>query len=137
VLQDLATIGEHVQGAGVRRVSRGWALVNQQRLDSVMRELADTIMEMQRKPKKTRNDLTSMAKLAHSFGYLSRQLTESQRLMLEAEKVSAPGETDAPKPPNMVFPAGAIVGPPPGGMLMKQEGQEPHGDQPAEPKPGA
>lgn len=137
VLRDLATIGEHVQGADVRRVTRGRALVNQQRLDAMMRELAAVVMEMQQKRKKTRRDLTSMAQLSHAFGYLSARLTDSQHLMLEVEKVSSPGGTDAPKVLHGAFPAGAIVQPSPGAMMMKPEGQTRHGDQPTGLRPGA
>jgi hypothetical protein len=110
VLRDLASIGEHVQGAGVLRVARGRALVNQQRVDSVMRELAAAVMEIQQKPKKTRRDLALMAQLAHAFGGLAARQTESQHLLLAVEQASSPGEPDAPKPLNEAFPAGAIVG---------------------------
>ena len=138
VIRDLASIGEHVQGSGVLRVTRGRALVNQQRLDTMMRELSAAVMEMQEKPKKTRRDLTSMAELSHSFGYLSARLTDSQHLMLEVEKVASPGNTDTPRPLVDAFAAGAIVGPSPGGIpMMKPEGQAHHGDQPTDPEPGA
>ena len=110
-LQDLATIGAHVQGIGVLRVFRGRALVHQQRLTNAMQALTATIIKLEQKPKQTKSDLTLMGQLSRSLGYLSVQLTDSERLMLEVEKINSPAGFNQPVPLVRRFAPGSDVKP--------------------------
>jgi hypothetical protein len=89
-LQDLATIGAHVQRVGVFRAVRGRLLLNQELLTNSIQNLTETIKELKEKPEKNRASLASMAKLSRSIRDLSAQLRDSQQLLLEVERLSSP-----------------------------------------------
>jgi hypothetical protein len=94
-LEDLAAIGVYVRNAGVARICRGKVMVNQQRLNTAMQTLTAAIVELGDKPNKTRSDIAAIGQLTQALARLSQELTDSQRLMLELERVS-PGE-DVPE----------------------------------------
>lgn len=79
----LAAVGIHVKGAGVIRIQRGRAMLNQTLLDRCMVDLAKMINKIASGSAKARVDQAS--KLSHALGYLSSKLTESQRFMAELE----------------------------------------------------
>jgi hypothetical protein len=86
-LEDLAAIGVYVRNAGVARICRGKVMVNQQRLNTAMQTLTEAIVELGDKPNKTRSDITSIGQLTHALARLSQELTDSQRLLVELEKM--------------------------------------------------
>jgi hypothetical protein len=106
-LEDLAAIGVYVRSAGVARICRGKVMVNQQRLNTAMQALTAAIVELGDKPNKTRSDIAAMGQLTHALARLCQELTDSQRLMLEIERVS-PGE-DVPEVRVQAFEPGKPV----------------------------
>jgi hypothetical protein len=106
-LEDLAAIGLYARNAGVARICRGKVMVNQQRLNTAMQTLTAAIVELGDKPNKTRSDIAAIGQLAHALARLSQELTDSQRLMLELERVS-PRE-DVPEPRVKAFECGKPV----------------------------
>jgi hypothetical protein len=82
-------------------------MVNQQRLTTAMQTLTAAIVELGDKPNKTRSDITSIGQLTHALARLSQELTDSQRLMVELERVS-PGE-DVPEVRVQAFERGKPV----------------------------
>lgn len=97
--QDVAAIGAQVRAAGVLHVARGIAVINQQRLNTLMQELTVPILKLGRKRRKNTADYAAMAKLSDSLGRLSGQLTQSQHLLLDAEKSASTKRQEEPKKP--------------------------------------
>ena len=110
-LRDLETVGAYVQEANVLNLCLGRAMVIQQRLDTVMAALATAISNLAARPRGKRTDFASMAQLTHALAHLSAQLTDSQRLMLDADRASLPDRTGAPEPRNRSFAPGQKVVP--------------------------
>jgi len=52
-----------------------------------MQTLTAAIVELGDKPNKTRSDITSIGQLTHALARLSQELTDSQRLLVELEKM--------------------------------------------------
>lgn len=106
-LEDLAAIGVYVRNVGVARICRGKVMVSQQRLNTAIQTLTAAIVELGEKPNKTRSDITSMGQLTLALARLSQELTESQRLLVELERMS-PGE-DVPEIHVQAFECGKPV----------------------------
>jgi hypothetical protein len=111
-LQDLKTIGAYVCEAGVLNITRAKALVHQQRLGTAIQEMLATIVELREKPKKSRSDLAAMAQLYQALSRVSAQVTASQQLLLDIEKMSSTAQIEKPRATVKSFAPGAIVHPP-------------------------
>src|SRR5256885_12345237 len=104
-LSRLAKIGAYVKGTGVFKLQRGQALVNQQRLDEVMRLIQSEIrrISQQRSGGKVNNKIKNMCVLARELGYLSDKLTASQELMVAIEHQQSPAGTHEDDAPVLAF----------------------------------
>ena len=76
-----------------------------------MQAFMATIIRLENKPKQTKSDLTSMAQRSRSLSYLSAQLTDSHKLMLEVEKINSPAGFNQPVPLVKSFLPGSDVKP--------------------------
>lgn len=81
-VNDLATVGTHLHGAGVVRVQQGRIMVSQQQLADTMRTLYDAIIKIGKADKPKTGDLT---RLAAVLGTLSSRQNESIKLMVNLE----------------------------------------------------
>jgi hypothetical protein len=102
-LRDLAEIAKRLRGDGASEVRRGEAIVSQLILHATMQKLMKKLTE---KPKM---GVIPMVQLVYSLGYLLSKMTDSQRLLLEFEKLSSPEQMVPPKATDPSFPAGEIV----------------------------
>jgi len=112
-LEALEHIAAQIKSVGTREVMYGRALVNQQRLDTVMQTLSAKILSLGRKRRTSRGDVALIAKLTHSLAQLSGKTTDSQRLLVEIERAASPPPDANVAPAGLVksFAPGQIVGP--------------------------
>lgn len=124
LITDLESVGIHVRSVGVLKIVRGRAVINQQRLDTLMRDIAERVMIGEvgegDKPKKPKN--AEVIKLVQAYGYLSSKLTESLQLLVEIEGVVAPpGGIREEEQTNASFAAGVAVRPAGGTTVFANE----------------
>lgn len=115
ILADIDAVGAYVRGPGVMRNQRGRAVINQQRLDSLMRQLTEMLASGEKiladgkKRKLTFPDFLAASKV---MGYLSSKLTESQKLMAELQRIGSAGRPiEEPEAPRNGFTPGKAVVP--------------------------
>ena len=86
--QDIAGIGQQFANIGGLNFVRGLALTNQMEVAKLMQALSPLINKLEKKQRKKPNDYAAIARLADSFSRLSFQVTQSQNVLLEIEKLS-------------------------------------------------
>lgn len=106
-LSDLAALGVFQTGVGVYKMQRGQAMVNQQRLNRII----DFLMEEAMKGGKKAPSLDEIREVAHTVGYLTSKLTESQHLLVEMEVSRSGGVRDEEAPKQQTFKPGEEIKP--------------------------
>jgi hypothetical protein len=110
-LRRLGTIGVLSRSDTALNVYRGGVVMLQHRLITVMAILTTAIMEQGAKPKKSLRAITAVAQLANAIAQLAAQVTDSQRMLLEIERLSSRSGFDESAPTVKSFGIGEKIVP--------------------------